>query len=86
MVLADTPEKSAMENEAPAVSDKLPNLIRGLAIVAILLVQFSDSIKVATSRPRDIKQSRRMSGQIRLSQISERMSGDCIVKKDVALH
>jgi len=78
MVFAEIPEKSAMENEAPAVSERFPILISGLARVAILDVQFSDSINVATKRPREIKQSRRISGQIRLDQISDKSSGENI--------
>ena len=78
MVLAAIPEKKAMEKEAPVVAESLPNLIRGRARAATLLVQFSASIKLAMSRPMERKQSRRMRGQIRLGQSCGRISAACI--------
>ena len=80
MVFADTPENSAIENDAPAVSERFPSRIKGRARAAILLVQFKDSINVATSSPMEMKKIRRISGHIRLGQSCERMSAGCIWK------
>lgn len=77
-MLAEIPENKAMENDAPAVSERFPILIRGRASVAILLVQLRDSMKLATSRPTEIKKIRRIRGQIRLGQSWGRMSANCM--------
>ncbi len=77
-MFAETPENKAMENEAPAVSERLPNLIRGRASIAILLVQLRDSIKLATNNPMEIKKMRRIRGQIRLGQSCWIISADCM--------
>jgi hypothetical protein len=67
-----------MEKEAPAVVERLPNLIRGRDSVATLLVQFRASMKLAIRRPMEMKQMRRISGQIRLGQSWGTISANCM--------
>jgi hypothetical protein len=84
IVLAATPEKNAIENEAPVSEERWPNLIRGLAKTDIFRVQFSASIKFATSNPMEIKKSKRASGHNNPAQIfvtiSSTMFYCCYVK------
>jgi hypothetical protein len=54
MVFAVTPEKKAMEKEAPVNEERWANLVNGLAMKEIFLVQLSASIKLAKSRPIEI--------------------------------
>jgi len=63
MVFAVTPEKKAMEKLAPVISDKWALRIRGEAILAILWVQFRDSIRLPTIRPSEIKKTNLKRGQ-----------------------
>lgn len=53
MALADTPEKKAMEKLAPVISERCPKRMRGKESLAMPWVQFKDSMKLATNRPRE---------------------------------
>jgi len=75
-VLALIPEKSAMVKEALDTSERLPWRSRGRARVAILLVQFSDSIRLATKRPIEINPSIRNNGQKRSCQMARRVAAE----------
>jgi hypothetical protein len=62
MVFAVTAEKKAMEKLAPVISDKWALRTRGAASLAIPWVQFRDSMRLPTMRPRETKKINRTRG------------------------